>query len=129
MIFAVVPAAKAQSKQNSRISRNEVRQMQRALKQAGFDPGPVDGVMGPLTITTIRNYQSHFGLNVTGTLTAETRDALMGTGTARSTTPNSSTYNSVETAQLDVADTEQTEAEQTPVPADDNTGDPDVDPR
>ena len=79
---------------NSR--RTKVRDTQIALKQAGFNPGPIDGIMGPLTMTSLRDYQSHFGLQVTGTLTAETRTALMGTGTATMRTdrqsPTTKTY-------------------------------------
>ncbi len=48
-----------------------------SLKKEGFDPGPVDGIMGPMTMTALRNYQSHNNLAVTGTLTPETESALL----------------------------------------------------
>jgi len=70
-------------------SRQETRQIQTALKQAGFEPGPIDGMMGPMTMTALRNYQSHNGLQVTGTLTQETRSALMeGASTTTRTSQN-----------------------------------------
>jgi lipid-binding SYLF domain-containing protein len=59
------------------VSKAKVRQIQTALKNAGFDPGPINGVMGAMMITTLRNYQSHNGLPVTGTITPETETALM----------------------------------------------------
>jgi len=68
-------------KATSSYSKEDVREMQTALKQQGFDPGPVDGIKGPLTITAIRNFQSHTGMPVTGELDAATRSALTS-GTA-----------------------------------------------
>jgi len=59
-------------------SSSAVRATQTALMKEGFDPGPIDGIMGPMTMTAIRNYQSHNKLEVTGTLTPETKSALMG---------------------------------------------------
>src|ERR1051326_2667208 len=37
-------------KKTSSISNDKVRQVQMDLKDAGFDPGPVDGIMGPMTM-------------------------------------------------------------------------------
>lgn len=45
-----------------------VRSLQRALAQAGFDPGPVDGEMGSFTRRAIRAYQSAHGLPPDGVL-------------------------------------------------------------
>ena len=66
-------------------SMHKVREAQMALKNQGFDPGPIDGVMGPMTMTAIRNYQSHNHMEVTGTLTPETENALLqgSSGTTR----------------------------------------------
>jgi hypothetical protein len=33
-----------------------VREVQQALLSAGFDPGPVDGIMGPRTKSALRKY-------------------------------------------------------------------------
>ena len=40
--------------------------MQRALKRRGYDPGPIDGLMGRRTTTAIRKFQADHGLAVTG---------------------------------------------------------------
>lgn len=46
----------------------EVADMQRMLKAAGFDPGPLDGKFGPLTQRALRAYQNATGERVDGTL-------------------------------------------------------------
>ncbi len=66
-------------KKTSGLSNEKVRRTQMALKEKGFDPGPIDGIMGPLTMTSLRNYQSHNHLEVTGNINAETEKSLMGT--------------------------------------------------
>jgi len=43
-----------------------VKQVQAALKRAGFNPGPVDGVCGERTIAAIRAFQAKEGLKVDG---------------------------------------------------------------
>lgn len=45
---AVVPRAGATS--------DHVREVQRALTVAGYDPGPIDGIMGPRTKSAVRKY-------------------------------------------------------------------------
>ncbi|HEY2384087.1 MAG TPA: peptidoglycan-binding protein, partial [Terriglobia bacterium] len=72
-----------ENKTKSGMSHNKVRETQAALKKDGFDPGPIDGVMGPMTMTALRNYQLWNHLEETGTLTAETRDSLMNGTAAR----------------------------------------------
>ena len=39
---------------------NQVRQVQRALNQINFDPGPIDGIYGPLTEDAVRRVQSKY---------------------------------------------------------------------
>ncbi len=39
-------------------SRDAVMALQIHLREAGFDPGPIDGILGPRTRTAARNYQS-----------------------------------------------------------------------
>jgi peptidoglycan hydrolase-like protein with peptidoglycan-binding domain len=46
----------------------EVEQTQKALKQLGHDPGPIDGVMGAQTQSALRAYQREQGLSATGRL-------------------------------------------------------------
>ena len=38
-------------------SRAQMKTMQQALKDKGFDPGPIDGTMGPRTAAALRDYQ------------------------------------------------------------------------
>ncbi len=48
-----------------------VRDIQFALTKLGYDPGPVDGVMGPKTRAAIRQYQTDQGLLADGNATPE----------------------------------------------------------
>ncbi|MCX7927492.1 MAG: peptidoglycan-binding protein [Candidatus Omnitrophica bacterium] len=43
-----------------------IKQIQIALKNAGFDPGPIDGTMGKKTRSAIREFQRQNGLVVDG---------------------------------------------------------------
>jgi len=38
-------------------SRAQMKTMQQTLKDKGFDPGPIDGTMGPRTAAALRDYQ------------------------------------------------------------------------
>jgi Putative peptidoglycan binding domain len=64
-----------------------VRDAQVALRDAGYEPGRIDGVMGPRTQAAIREFQQSRGLPQTGTLDATTQQQLFA---AR--TPESSWY-------------------------------------
>jgi len=55
----------------------DVRQAQERLKDAGFDPGPVDGQLGTQTKEAIRDYQKAHGLTQTGQLDESTRELLL----------------------------------------------------
>ena len=48
------------------------KEIQRALKNAGFDPGAVDGKMGPRTQQAIKEFQRAKGLKVDGNVGAKT---------------------------------------------------------
>jgi len=37
-------------------TRQEIRQIQQSLKNLGFDPGPIDGIVGPRTRSAAQNY-------------------------------------------------------------------------
>ena len=98
LIFAVVPlspAAQLTQEKNNRqiqqdrtndanrkqwsnqtISKDRVRQVQTSLKEHGFDPGPIDGVMGPKTVLALRNFQSGQGLTSSGMIDEPTMNAL-----------------------------------------------------
>jgi hypothetical protein len=52
-----------------------VTSLQRALLEAGYDPGPIDGFLGRQTLRAVKSYQEAKGLP-TGNLTIATLDAL-----------------------------------------------------
>lgn len=54
----------------------KVRALQEALKKAGVDPGPIDGVFGLATATAVAAFQAMMGLVVDGVVGPETRKAL-----------------------------------------------------
>ena len=53
-----------------------IRQAQTALKQLGFYPGGVDGVVGPRTRAATRAFQQANGMNASGVLSGETLERL-----------------------------------------------------
>lgn len=54
----------------------QVREAQELLRAAGFDPGPIDGMLGQKTRTALRRYQLKHGLPETGELDELTRKSL-----------------------------------------------------
>lgn len=48
------------------LARSDMREIQRLLLQLGFDPGPIDGRLGPSTARAISSYQEAEGLIVDG---------------------------------------------------------------
>ncbi len=81
------------AKKTSQLSKDKVKQAQMELKNSGFDPGPIDGVMGTMTMTALRNFQSHNGLQVSGSLNSETESALQSGATASNKTSDNSSSN------------------------------------
>jgi uncharacterized protein (TIGR02594 family) len=53
-----------------------VTELQKALQAAGFDPGPIDGVIGRKTIAAIKAFQAAKGLAVDGIAGPKTQAAL-----------------------------------------------------
>ena len=53
-----------------------IQKAQQALKQAGYDPGPIDGIMGNRTRHAITKYQKDEKMEITGELDAPTRIKL-----------------------------------------------------
>ena len=49
-----------------------VMAMQQALKDKGYEPGPIDGVMGRKTASALKKYQQTENLSVTGQMDAQT---------------------------------------------------------
>jgi hypothetical protein len=66
MVTAVLlmGTASAQETKRSRIpgtiatTPEHVRELQQSLAKAGYDPGPIDGIMGPRTKAALRKYMS-----------------------------------------------------------------------
>ena len=61
-----------------------VRDAQRALRDAGYEPGRIDGVMGPTTQAAIREFQASYGLPQTGRLDEPTQRQLFAARTPQS---------------------------------------------
>ena len=52
-----------------------IRRVQQALVNAGYNPGPVDGISGPRTLQAVKSFQQENNL-AAGELTKETLRAL-----------------------------------------------------
>jgi hypothetical protein len=50
--------------------------VQARLKNLGYDPGPVDGILGPRTRAAVRSFQEDYGLTVDGICGPQTRSKL-----------------------------------------------------
>ncbi len=61
-----------------------LRQIQKALKDAGFDPGPIDGVRGRRTIAAIKAFQRANSLDADGIVGPKTSAKLFGQTAAKS---------------------------------------------
>src|SRR5262245_36705042 len=61
---------------NQTESKSQMQQVQTALKSRGFDPGPIDGIMGPKTMMAIRNFQSSQAMTASGMVDDATLAAL-----------------------------------------------------
>jgi uncharacterized protein (DUF3084 family) len=60
----------------NQLSRNEIRDLQQALKDRGFYEGEIDGVVGPLTYGALGAFQKEEGGKVTARLDLQTARAL-----------------------------------------------------
>jgi peptidoglycan hydrolase-like protein with peptidoglycan-binding domain len=56
--------------------RDSVQAVQQALKDKGYDPGAVDGRMGPKTHAAVRDFQKKEGLRATGRVDRKTAEKL-----------------------------------------------------
>jgi peptidoglycan hydrolase-like protein with peptidoglycan-binding domain len=56
--------------------RDLSRQVQERLQTVGFNPGAIDGSMGPQTSQALRSFQNAQGLRATGDLDEPTLNAL-----------------------------------------------------
>ena len=53
-----------------------ILEIQRALYRGGYNPGPIDGIVGPQTMAAVTAFQKDFNLTVADYLTVETVNAL-----------------------------------------------------
>ncbi|MGD0223760.1 MAG: peptidoglycan-binding domain-containing protein [Terriglobia bacterium] len=60
----------------SAADRDNIKKVQQTLRDKGFDPGPIDGVMGSQTRNALSQYQKSENLPVTGHVDAETAGKL-----------------------------------------------------
>lgn len=72
---AVKPAA-SKGTGPVRVPGVTVEQVQRALKSAGYDPGPADGKFGAKTKEAVKKFQHHQGLTSDGVVGQKTWGAL-----------------------------------------------------
>lgn len=56
---------------------DDVTEVQLALREAGFDPGPIDGVYGPATEAAVVSFQRIHGVDADGIVGPETKSALL----------------------------------------------------
>lgn len=68
--------AKQRSQLSSVKTPLSVKPIQQALKNAGYDPGPIDGKMGRRTREALRNFQRDRNFMVTGKINRRTWQAL-----------------------------------------------------
>ncbi len=61
-------------------SSESVKKAQQELKAAGFDPGQIDGQLGPDTQKALKDFQQSKGLPSTGQLDRQTQQALASAG-------------------------------------------------
>jgi len=53
-----------------------IEELQKSLEDAGFDPGPIDGIFGPKTAAAVKAFQESEGLQVDGIAGPNTMGAL-----------------------------------------------------
>jgi murein L,D-transpeptidase YcbB/YkuD len=58
------------------LNPDKIRQVQQALQNKGFDPGPIDGIFGPKTKEAVRNFQDRYGMKADGEIDNQTLYAL-----------------------------------------------------
>jgi hypothetical protein len=60
----------------AQLTRDDIRRAQQLLADLGYEPGPIDGFMGPRTRAAIEAFQDAQGLEVTGEMTPSLIDLL-----------------------------------------------------
>jgi peptidoglycan hydrolase-like protein with peptidoglycan-binding domain len=70
------PAPPAAARPSARQGSADITALQRVLASIGFNPGKLDGIMGPRTRRAIRAFQTRNRLKVDGIVGSQTRGAL-----------------------------------------------------
>jgi len=68
-------AIRCETNAQTNMGKGVIQSIQEALKKAGYNPGPIDGVAGEQTMRALREYQQKKGLPVGG-ITSETAQSL-----------------------------------------------------
>jgi peptidoglycan hydrolase-like protein with peptidoglycan-binding domain len=79
---------KAKAKLSGKDKADQVRMAQQALQEKGYNPGPIDGVMGSKTRAALKEFQRKEGLEANGRLDMTTMSRL-GMEGRTSETPSS----------------------------------------
>lgn len=69
-------AVERPASRSKELTASEIRVVQHQLKRAGFNPGPIDGVMGEKTKAALRKYQRSRRLAANGSLDSKTLSSL-----------------------------------------------------
>ncbi len=80
-----------QGQSKTSMPKGSIKQVQLALKKAGYDPGPRDGRVGSRTRKAIRHFQQDKKLPITGKVDKETWTELMSYLEQKSAIKNSET--------------------------------------
>ncbi len=80
-LYLPVPQSTAQAKDLEMgavptLTVEGVRTVQQALQKKGFDPGPIDGIVGPQTEQAVRKFQDAYGISASGKVDNQTLYAL-----------------------------------------------------
>jgi hypothetical protein len=73
---AAIPVSELDVTRIPTLSRDGVRRVQQALKEKGFDPGPVNGVTGPRLKDAVNAFQTRYGIASNGEVDNQTLLAL-----------------------------------------------------
>lgn len=85
---AVPPPAAKTPQQQAAEAGIDPKQLQTLLGQRGFNPGPVDGVMGLKTQTALARWKQSIGLPATADITPEIWQQLVSSGVGNQSTGN-----------------------------------------
>ncbi len=58
------------------LTADGIRKVQLALQKRGINPGPIDGILGPVTKEAVRTFQERYGIKANGELNNQTLFAL-----------------------------------------------------